>query len=149
MSTLWDLPDATFADHRLWSGNCYEAAARLVLSERLEGAVLVHGYPVGRGPHNMDRRYGHAWVEAGGQVYDLTIPHGHKGMDAALFYALGHLHPMPHRPEDTGPDIRKYDRVEMVAVLCERKHWGPWHGLDCVEKSQKKRKAAPRKKKAA
>ena len=51
-------------------GDCYQAAGRLVTSLG-SGAKLVHGMVEGQG-HLKGLKFGHAWVEKGGKVYDYS-----------------------------------------------------------------------------
>jgi hypothetical protein len=139
MENLW-LSEGERYDWRRWKGNCYEAAARFVLSEQVKGAVLMHGYPMGRGPLH-GRRFGHAWAEAGGLVYDITVPHGGEGIDRDLYYQLGHL-----GYDDA--DVHTYTLDEARIMAVRLAHWGPWHGPDSVG-VKTKRKPTTRKRRAA
>lgn len=120
-----------------WTGNCYEAAAVLIIDcwmsalgkEDLSNYRLVHGYPVGRGVENEGRRYGHAWVEAGDEVYDWTV--SHDPMPKELYYALGRL---------TDQHVYRYTFDEMRERMNRHEHYGPWEGPEGVERLPRKRR---------
>lgn len=115
-----------------WRGRCYEAAAKGVLADRFGGWVLVHGRPLGRGGEAKGRRYGHAWMECGGQVLDRTISDAPIPRDA--YYALGEIDP-------NDSELYRYTQAQLRLVLQKTEHWGPWEGIEftTMTRGQKQR----------
>jgi len=104
-------------------GDCYEVAAKKVLFEASPGDVLVHGRPTLQRPPFIE--YGHAWVENGENVIDLT--NGFRG-PRGLYYAIGNINwkdCLIYTPEETRRFIGYYG------------HWGPWEGPDAVKRRTK------------
>jgi hypothetical protein len=124
-----------------WRGNCYEAA--FAFQSRHPKAMLVHGMPVGRGKENAGQRFGHAWCEMDGQVYDITLPGGTRGMHPLLYYALGDLVYEKH--------TWRYDRERACVMALRFGHYGPWEGPEAEPplRSQPTRKARRKGRKAS
>ena len=109
-------------------GDCFEAAARLLLGLELpEGctAEVVHGIVTGsEGTGVAGVRFTHAWVEVAlanalGQVV-LDRSNGRKiTLPAAFYYELGRI-----RAEETV----RYAKDELKACLLRYEHFGPWDG---------------------
>jgi len=98
-------------------GDCYEAAAKFVLSQaKRQGIRLVHGEVTGTGGAALGLRYGHAWVELGGAVID---PSNGRCLVATRrdYYAAGKV-----------GAIRAYTPEEAIAFMLDTKHYGPWEG---------------------
>ena len=99
-------------------GDCYEVAANYVLDHAFivgkdQHLTLVHGVVTGQGPIE-GIQYGHAWVEDGGTVIDLS-----NGRDIrfpkALYYSLGDCKPkFVYTPEQV--------REKVLSIG----HYGPW-----------------------
>lgn len=99
-----------------WAGLCYVVAARFVTDEPLPRDVcLVHGEPLGIGGAARGKRYGHAWVEVGGMVYDLTV--SATPFMRQPYYALGSIKEW---------EVRRYTAMEAKEALDGYQHWGPW-----------------------
>ena len=99
-------------------GDCYEANGKLFLNRALmggEGSLrLVHGEVSGQGPLE-GVRYGHAWIEDGGTVVDVSNGRNIK-MPKAAYYALG----------DIGDNVVRYNVEKFRRKLLQTEHWGPW-----------------------
>lgn len=107
------------ADYTPTPGECYRDAAILVLDGWLPpGAVLCHGRPRLQRPsggHPAGARYGHAWVELGGWVFDhryLTTP-----FPRAFYYRHGHIEE---------EEVLRYTAEEARQAILKHEHWGPW-----------------------
>jgi len=116
-------------------GDCYEAAANYVINNSgvvsflvppgataRPGLMLVHGEVTGQGKIE-GVKYGHAWVEDGDLVIDVS-----NGRDLQLpkaaYYALG-------RVDNDGaqrikPNLHRYTAKEARRNLVMHGHWGPW-----------------------
>lgn len=110
-------------------GNCFEAAARLLVFPSdagrelaAQGGELVHGIVCGSGPLE-GVRFTHAWVEVPdlsgvAMVYDYA--NGQEAViPAALYYLLGGV--------ESAETVR-YSACEARRRLVEHKHYGPWEG---------------------
>jgi len=112
-------------------GNCYEVAAKYVLDsvfkgkqnkdiendkspiENKENIFLVHGEVTGQ-KDISGIKYGHAWVEEGDMVLDMSN-NRNIHLPKAVYYALGNItKTIRHSPEETRNKILEYG------------HWGPW-----------------------
>lgn len=99
-------------------GYCYRDSARLVVEGWIDGGVLCHGVPRltrAAGGSPAGTRFGHAWVELNGMVYDhnhLTRPYPRD-----LYYRIGQINPN---------DVRRYTMTEVYAKALTTGHWGPW-----------------------
>jgi len=97
------------------SGDCYQAAGRLMTNLGSSAQTLVHGMVNGQGPLE-GKRYGHAWVETSDSVLDHS--NGKKlEIPKELYYAIGGI-----REEDN----KYYDKDETLKWILKTKHWGPW-----------------------
>lgn len=107
---------------RDWRGDCYEVAV-VALIELHRGGVrdvyVVHGEPLGRGPIKGER-YGHAWLEVNGEVFDLTVDA--EPIDRTVYYALGRIE-----------DPRRYSGDQVRSFLVDSGHYGPWEGPFAVQ----------------
>jgi hypothetical protein len=96
------------------TGDCYEAAAKLLLFGGMpEEARLVHGNVTGQGPV-AGIRFGHAWVELGDLVFDHSNGR-HLVVPRDQYYRVGKI----KKP-------RRYHPVEAKLYLLRRRHYGPW-----------------------
>lgn len=100
-------------------GDCYEAAAMLLLFGELkdrEGAVLVHGRPIGTGPLNGGKRFNHAWCEFAGLVWDFS--NGRENvLPTGTYYVAGQI---------AAHDCVRYTQEEAREKILESEVWGPW-----------------------
>lgn len=101
-------------------GDCYEANGRYFMKEALfdgdSGLRLVHGEVTGQGPLE-GVNYGHAWIEDGNTVLDMS--NGRKTrMPKALYYALGNI--------EGNDNIYRYSASEFRRKISKYEHWGPW-----------------------
>ena len=95
---------------KFYNGNCYQNAFNYVDANK--GWTLVHGTPtLQAGPH-AGKRFGHAWAEKGGLVYD-----GEKGitLPKELYYAIGNI-----------TYTVKYTRTQARAMAVKHKTYGAW-----------------------
>lgn len=120
-------------------GDCMQVAANLMMdlhynfnqlkSEIAGDPFLVHGLVYGRGGAS-GHRFPHAWVEAGGIVYDFSSGQKIK-IPVEIYYAIGNIEPNDPKA------YRKYSFEEMRKKLLSTKHYGPW---DLDESLQEKPK---------
>ncbi len=75
---------------------------------------LVHGEVTGQGPIE-GVKYGHAWVEDGGTVIDVSNGRDIR-MSKAAYYALGGI----------GDNVHKYNLAQFRRKVSKFGHWGPW-----------------------
>jgi len=102
-------------------GDCYDANGQYFMHHALfpgnnEKLRMVHGEVTGQGP--LDGvKYGHAWVEDGNTVIDIS-----NGRDVRMskkrYYKLGHI-------KENG-NTHVYDPEEFRAKVMQYEHWGPW-----------------------
>ncbi|MCK5548777.1 MAG: hypothetical protein KAI64_07160, partial [Thermoplasmata archaeon] len=95
-------------------GFCYDASARWMVFDqgvKYFQAELVHGTVMGQGPLE-GRRFGHAWVEIEGWVYDVSQDLIATKED---YYLLGQV-------EDTV----FYTPTEARIQMAKTEHFGPW-----------------------
>lgn len=92
-------------------GDCFETAAEL--QGQIPGSTLVHAAITGQGPIE-GLIYVHAWVEAGGLVFDrsngnnILMPvEEYRGL-ARLQFAV------------------EYGRIEAAGEMLLTEHYGPW-----------------------
>lgn len=99
------------------SGNCYRVAAETVC--QVAPTLLVcHGEPVGTGPANFGRRFGHAWIETVDGSWAIDLSNGSEVVaPRADYYRIGRIDPT---------QVRRYTYDETLAALTEHGHWGPW-----------------------
>jgi hypothetical protein len=99
-------------------GYCYSTCANWMLRNGAdaEEALLVHGYPTLVGGPAKGNRFGHAWIEVGGS-YCLD---GNRLQKIPLqrYYREGNIDP---------ESCHKYTFAEVVRLLTETGHAGPWH----------------------
>lgn len=105
-------------------GDCYEAAGRYIMDNGLLGPkkdlILVHGEVEQQGHPFL--RYGHAWVEDGDTVIDVSNGRDIQ-MPKVIYYTLGRVY--PDKPPFE-PNIHTYTVKEFQRMVNEHKHWGPW-----------------------
>lgn len=101
------------------TGDCYEAAGKYMMVHSCfpgneKGLILVHGEVTGQG--ELDgMKYGHAWVEKGNNVIDVSRGRSIK-MPKKAYYALGRI----------GKNIHKYTTSQFRRRTVAEGHWGPW-----------------------
>lgn len=119
---------------RAASGDCYQAAVETASRLRpgystgeraqaeevlaaLGGAdAVVHGVVTGSGPPVQGTRFGHAWVEARGLVFDLS--NGQCVVAARdRYYEAGQINE---------EECQRYPPIEALRRVHETNHWGPW-----------------------
>jgi len=102
------------------SGDCYEANGRYFMDKSLYGGDgnlrLVHGEVTGQGPLE-GVNYGHAWVEDGNTVIDMSNGRAVR-MPKAAYYALGNI--------EANDNMHKYTASEFRRKVLKHEHWGPW-----------------------
>jgi hypothetical protein len=97
-------------------GRCYELAWRTLMDlEDDTTATLVHGSVTQW--KGFGDRIGHAWLEAGGEVYD---PVANEVVSMAQYTA------------ERSPMVeRRYARLEAAHNAVTLDHYGPWHTPAC------------------
>ena len=95
------------------NGDCYEAAGKYIMDHRGDDLYLVHGEVTGQGPI-AGLKYGHAWVEDGETVIDVSNGRDIQ-MPKVLYYALGHIE-----------RVQRYDVKDAIEHLLKWKVYGPW-----------------------
>ena len=98
-------------------GDCYEAAGKYIMDKMLSGdeqLKLVHGEVTGQGPLE-GVKYGHAWVEDGNNVIDVSNGRNIR-LPKAVYYAIGQI----------GDNVHRYTPKEFREKVTKYKHWGPW-----------------------
>ena len=106
------------------TGDCYEAAAKYIVDKVLAfwakdpkpDLLLVHGEVAGQGPLE-GRTLGHAWVEEGDTVIDVSNGRDIR-MPKELYYAIGGI--------DEIGNTRVYTPEEARRKILEHKTYGPW-----------------------
>jgi hypothetical protein len=101
------------------TGDCYEAAGQYMMEHSIfpgdeKGLILVHGEVTGQG-HIEGVKYGHAWVEDGGTVIDVSMGQNVR-MPKAAYYRLGRI----------GGNVYKYTGQQFRKKVLQHEHWGPW-----------------------
>jgi hypothetical protein len=102
-------------------GDCYEANGRYFMEHSIfpgkdKRLRLVHGEVRGQGP--LDGvQYGHAWVEDGNTVIDVSNGRDIK-MPKALYYAIGGI--------DQIGNMKRYTAEEFRKKVMKTENWGPW-----------------------
>lgn len=98
-------------------GDCYQAAANYVIEHAILGQdkhlVLVHGLVTGQGAIE-GIQYGHAWVEDGDTVIDVSNGRNLR-LPKDLYYTIGHI---THTFE--------YKAEEAQKKLLQTEKYGPW-----------------------
>ena len=100
-------------------GDCYEANGKFFMDQGLfgDGSMrLVHGEVSGQGPLE-GVNYGHAWVEDGNTVIDVSNGRNLR-MPKALYYALGNI--------EQNDNLHKYTPSQFRRKVTQYEHWGPW-----------------------
>jgi hypothetical protein len=102
-------------------GDCYEANGKYFMDKALfpgtdKSLRLVHGEVTGQGPLS-GVNYGHAWVEDGNTVIDVSNGKNVR-MPKDLYYALGGI--------DRNDNLHKYTAREFQRKISDYEHWGPW-----------------------
>ena len=102
-------------------GDCYEANGRYFVDKavfpgRDKNMRLVHGEVSGQGPLE-GVNYGHAWVEDGNTVIDVSNG-GNLRIPKDVYYALGNI-------KNNG-NMHVYKPEEVRQKMVQHKHWGPW-----------------------
>ena len=77
---------------------------------------LVHGEVTGQGPLE-GVNYGHAWVEDGNTVIDVSNGKNVR-IPKSVYYAVGNI-------KNNG-NIHVYKPKEFRQKMMQSKHWGPW-----------------------
>jgi len=108
-------------------GDCYRWAAKFALAlwEEGEEAALVHATVQ---PPFHPRRYGHAYVEWQGRIYDwLTTENGMSkwGETAEKSWPRAEFDEV-FRPED---EVRHTDAETVLLAMIREGHWGPWEEM--------------------
>ncbi len=109
-------------------GNCYQAAAELLLYSRLKPKLnkidyvgkpyLVHAEVGGQGPLE-GMRFGHAWVEDDEWVYDFSN-NKERVLPKQVYYLLGRI-------DDSDPKkYRKYTFEQAREKILSTMHYGCW-----------------------
>lgn len=102
------------------TGDCYEANGRYFMDKSLYGGDgnmrLVHGEVTGQGSLE-GVNYGHAWVEDGNTVIDMSNGRAVR-MPKAAYYALGNI--------EANDNMHKYTASEFRRNVLKHEHWGPW-----------------------
>lgn len=100
-------------------GDCFSAAADLIISLDLTDARLVHGMVTGTG-EIKGLRHPHAWVEMNNLVLDYS--NGSEVVcDRPMYYEAGEIEPLKKC------EYRTYSFDEMMELLIDKLHYGPWH----------------------
>ena len=103
------------------TGDCFEASGRFFMDQALfpgknKTMRLVHGEVSGQ-KHLKGVNFGHAWVEDGGLVIDVsngsenTYPKG-------IYYEAGRI--------NENNNFHMYDAEQFRRKILEAQHWGPW-----------------------
>jgi hypothetical protein len=116
-----DWYEAQYGPVRLASdlGDCFEANGRYFMDAAAfpggnKTLHLVHGEVTGQGPLE-GVKYGHAWIEDGNMVIDVSNGRTVR-MPKATYYALGRI----------GDNVHHYDAPAFRRKVMQHKHWGPW-----------------------
>lgn len=116
-----DWYEAKFGPVRLASGlgDCYEANGQFFMDKAVfpgkdPNMRLVHGEVTGQGPLE-GVKYGHAWVEDGNTVIDVSNGRNVR-MPKDAYYRLGRI-------ED---NVHHYTAQEFRRKVTQYGHWGPW-----------------------
>ena len=107
--------------HAMGAGDCYEANGKYFMDHAVlpgsdKGMRLVHGEVTGQGSLE-GVKYGHAWVEDGNTVIDVSNGRNTR-MPKALYYAIGQI--------DRNDNTHAYKPKEFRKKVMQHEHWGPW-----------------------
>ena len=103
-------------------GDCYEANGKWFMDNALtppgqrSNLRLVHAEVTGQGPLE-GINYGHAWVEDGNTVIDVSNGRNLR-MPKHLYYALGNVF--------ENDNIHAYTPEMFRKRVVKHEHWGPW-----------------------
>lgn len=98
-------------------GDCYEANGRYFLSNLgNKNLRLVHGEVTGQGGL-AGVNYGHAWLEDGNTVIDVSNGRNLR-LPKVVYYALGGI--------DRNDNYHVYDASKFRQRVTKHEHWGPW-----------------------
>lgn len=100
-------------------GDCFEAAANLMVNMELKEATLVNGMVDGRGDLKGVRHV-HAWVE----INYIVLDYSNDSEVACIkdtYYNLGGINPL------VKSEYRAYSYDEVIKLLIETEIYGPWH----------------------
>lgn len=98
-------------------GDCYEANGRYFLNNLgNKNLRLVHGEVTGQGGL-AGVNYGHAWLEDGDTVIDVSNGRNLR-LPKIVYYALGGI--------DRNDNYHVYDASKFSQRLTKHEHWGPW-----------------------
>ena len=108
-------------------GNCYEASGREFMELARAGnktAKLVHADITPRIGGQQGNTYGHAWIEDGAKVNDVSDNHGSNinkitNGDKIIYYGIA-----------DPTNIKKYDYKTFAEMVRKHKHWGPWSAVE-------------------
>ena len=122
--TPWKRVSASkVAAHYLFAGtgDCYEANGQYFMAHALfpgddKNLRLVHGEVCGQGPM-LGTNFGHAWVEDGNTVIDVSNNRDIR-MPKALYYMKGCIGLIEN--------MHVYKPEEFRRKVLESGHWGPW-----------------------
>ena len=95
------------------NGNCYQAALHKFMEDP-QRYTLVHGVVTGQGAVS-GIQYGHAWVEDGDTIIDMTLPPQMQRLPKPAYYAIGHI-----------KITRRYGPDDVLEMLDEYGTYGPW-----------------------
>lgn len=98
-------------------GDCYEAALKYLLKNSKNNLLLVHGEVTGQGAIK-GIKYGHAWIENGENVIDVSNGRDIK-LPKIIYYALGHI-------KDKSDKLFKYDLKSANKMILRYRTYGPW-----------------------
>jgi len=108
------------------TGNCFEIHGKFMqdalFDKTKEGFTLVHAEVSGQ-QHLKGLRFGHAWLEKDGLVFDYTNSKIIENVPKELYYILGAVIEAPGK-------YARYTEREINKMVCKYEHWGPWE-LDC------------------
>ena len=103
------------------TGNCYEANGSYFMENALfpgnnKKLKMVHGEVTGQG--SLDGvKYGHAWIEDGNTVIDVSNGKNIK-MSKKAYYQSGHI--------GENGNIHTYSPEKFREKILQHEHWGPW-----------------------
>jgi hypothetical protein len=99
-------------------GDCFEAAGRYFYEHAIgnNNLRLVHGEVEGQGKLG-GTRYGHAWVEDGDTVIDVSNGRNLR-LPKQVYYLLGHISEIHN--------LHRYPFITFVEKMTRFEHWGPW-----------------------
>jgi hypothetical protein len=102
-------------------GDCYEANGKYFMQHavfpgREKHLRLVHGEVAGQGPM-AGVQYGHAWVEDGSTVIDVSNGKNLR-LPKKVYYALGQI--------DKIDNLHVYTPEQFRKKVLQYEHWGPW-----------------------